>query len=98
FFELAVDAQGATILGRGFEELNMRAGANCFSCHEPAKEAHDMICSGGHGCRPIPLTPIMLLTLQNTDPQCPTIELPQDQRDVLDAITAIRAAQTPVAR
>jgi hypothetical protein len=92
FIELAVSADGATILGRGFAELNMRSGANCFACHEPAKAAWDMICEGGaHGCTPIPLTPVMLRAIQNTDARCPTIELPQDQRDALAALAAGRA-------
>jgi len=91
FIELEVDADGATIVGRGFEELNMRSGPNCFACHEPAKAAWDMICEGAHGCIPIPLTPVTMLALQNTDPQCPAIELPQDQRDALAALAASRA-------
>jgi hypothetical protein len=88
FIELEVNAQGAKILGRGFEELNMRSGLNCFACHEPAKAAWDMVCEGDHGCPPIPLSPVTLLALQNTDPQCPTIELAQDQRDALAALAA----------
>jgi hypothetical protein len=91
FIELEVAADGAKILGRGFEELNMRSGPNCFGCHAPAKAAWDMICAGDHGCTPIPLPPVALLALQNTDPQCPAIELPQDQRDALAAIAVIRA-------
>lgn len=86
FIELDITADGATILGRGFAELNMRSGLNCFACHEPAKAAWDMICEGGHGCLPIPLTPVMLSALQNTDPRCPNIEVPQDQRDALAAL------------
>jgi hypothetical protein len=92
FIELEVTADGATILGRGFAELNMRSGLNCFGCHEPAKTAWDMICEGEHGCTPIPLTPVGMLALQNTDPQCPTIELPQEQ---IDALAALAAALAP---
>ncbi len=92
FFELDFAADGATIVGRGFADLNMRSGANCFACHEPAKAAWDMICEGGgHGCTPIPLTPVMLRALQNTDRRCPAIELPQDQADALAALAASRA-------
>lgn len=55
-----------------------------------------MICEGGaHGCTPIPLTAVMLRALQNTDPRCPTIELPQEQIDALPAIAAIRASRAP---
>ncbi len=51
-----------------------------------------MICEGGgHGCTPIPLTPVMLRALQNTDRRCPAIELPQDQADALAALAASRA-------
>jgi hypothetical protein len=91
FIELDVTANGATILGRGFAELNMRSGANCFACHEPAKAASDLICEGAHACTPIPLTPVMLRALQNTDQRCPRIELPQDQIDALAALAASRA-------
>ena len=91
FIELDVTADGATILGRGFAELNMRSGANCFACHEPAKAAWDLICEQTHGCTPIPLTPVMLRAIQNTDLRCPKVELPQDQLDALAALAAIRA-------
>ncbi len=91
FIELDVTADGATILGRGFAELNMRSGANCFACHEPAKAAWDLICEQTHGCTPIPLTPVMLRAIQNTDLRCPKIELPQDQIDALAALAATRA-------
>jgi hypothetical protein len=91
FIELDVTAQGASILGRGFAELNMRSGPNCFHCHEPAKAAWDMICEQDRGCFPIPLSPPMLLGLQNTDPRCPAIELPQEQADALAALAASRA-------
>jgi hypothetical protein len=92
FIELSVTADGATILGRGFAELNMRNGLNCFTCHEPSKAAWDMICEQGHGCIPIPLTPVMISALQNTDPRCPSIEVPQDQ---LDALAALAASSAP---
>lgn len=94
FIELEVAADGATIIGRGFAELNMRNGLNCFGCHEPAKAAWDMICEGDHGCVPIPLPPVALLALQNADPRCPTIELPQDQRDALAALAGGDAPPT----
>ena len=86
FIELGVTAGGVNILGRGFAEMNMRSGLNCLRCHEPAKAAHDLVCEQTHGCLPIPLTPAMLRGLQNTDPRCPEIDLPQDQRDALAAL------------
>jgi hypothetical protein len=86
-------ADGVTILGRGFANLNMRSGANCFTCHQPAKAAWDMICEQTHGCVPIPLTPAMLRGLQNTDPRCPTIKVPQDQVEALAALAASRVPQ-----
>jgi hypothetical protein len=91
FIDLNVTAGGATILGRGFAELNMGSGANCFNCHKPAKAAWDLICEQGHGCIPIPLTPAMLLAMQNTDPRCPKIELPREQVDALAALAKSRA-------
>ncbi len=92
FIELSVAADGVTILGRGFAELNMRNGSNCFTCHEPSKAAWDMICEQTHGCLPIPLTPVMISALQNTDPRCPKIEVPQEQ---LDALAALAASSAP---
>jgi hypothetical protein len=97
FIELSVAADGVTILGRGFAELNMRNGSNCFTCHEPAKAAWDMICEQTHGCLPIPLTPVTMSALQNTDPRCPKIEVPQDQLDALAALAA-RSAPPPEER
>ncbi len=92
FFELNVTATGATILGRGFADLNMRSGANCFSCHKAAKQSWDMVCEQTHGCNSIPLTPTMLRGLQNTDPRCPKINLPPEQVQAL-ATLAARGAQ-----
>ncbi len=97
FIELDVKATGATILGRGFAELNMRAGANCFNCHKPAKATWDLVCEQGHGCIPVPFTQTMLRGIQNTDPRCPKIELPQDQIDALAALAA-RGAPPPATR
>jgi hypothetical protein len=93
FIELDVAADGVTILGRGFAELNMRtAGLNCFTCHKPAKAAWDMICEQNRGCIPIPLTPAMMRGLQSTDPRCPKIEVPQEQ---VEALAALAARQAP---
>jgi hypothetical protein len=97
FFELDITASGAAIRGRGFAALNMRSGLNCFNCHEPAKANWDLICEQTHGCKPVPLTPAMLRAMQNTDPRCPKIQLPQEQIDAL-AVLASRRAAPPATR
>jgi hypothetical protein len=95
FIELNVTAAGATILGRGFADLNMRSGANCFNCHKAAKATWDMVCEQTHGCNSIPLTPAILRGLQNTDPRCPTIKLPPDQVEALATLAAHGAKPQP---
>ena len=91
FIELDVKADGVTILGRGFAELNMRSGLNCLTCHKPAKAAWDLICDRAQDCVPIPLTPAMLRALANTDPRCAKITLPQEQIEALATLAARRA-------
>jgi hypothetical protein len=92
FIELDVKADGVAILGRGYAELNMRSGPNCFSCHKPAKATWDLICDQSKDCVPIPLTPAMLRGLANTDPRCPKVALPPEQVDALAAL-AMRSSQ-----
>ena len=94
FVELDVTAKGATILGQGFADLNMRSGFNCFACHKAAKATSDMICEQTHGCPPIPLTPAMMRGLQHTDPRCPKMTLPPDEAEALAALAA-RGATPP---
>jgi hypothetical protein len=94
FIELDVKADGVTILGRGYGELNMRSGLNCLTCHRPAKATWDLICDRTQDCIPIPLTPAMLRGLANTDPRCPKITLPQEQVDALAAL-ATRSPPAP---
>ena len=94
FIELDVKADGATILGRGYAELNMRSGLNCFTCHKPAKATWDLICDQAKDCLPIPLTPAMLRGLANTDPRCPKITLPQEQ---VEALAVLAARSSPPA-
>jgi hypothetical protein len=91
FFDLDVTADRATIVGRGFAELKMRSGVNCITCHQPAKASWDLLCEQTHGCLPVPLTQVMIRGLQNTDPRCPKIQLPQEQIDALAALAARRA-------
>jgi hypothetical protein len=101
FIELAPTADRTTIVGRGFAEMNMRSGANCLNCHKPAQAKWDLICEQTHGCLPIPLTPVVIRALQNSDPRCPKIELPKEQADALAALAAPRpqpAGETRVER
>jgi hypothetical protein len=52
-----------------------------------------MICEQGHGCAPIPVTPVMAKAIQNTDPRCAKIDnLPADQVEALKQLAAFRAA------
>jgi hypothetical protein len=94
FIELDVKPDGVTILGRGYAELNMRSGLNCFTCHKPAKASWDLICDQAQECVPIPLTPAMLRGLANTDPRCPKIALAQEQ---VDALATLAARSSPPA-
>ena len=79
FFEFEVSAQGTEIRTRGFVDVVNRFGGNCFACHVQAKPEWDMICEQGHGCDPIPLTPVMLKALQKTDPRCEPMTLSEDE-------------------
>lgn len=94
FIELDVKPDGVTILGRGYAELNMRSGLNCFTCHKPAKANWDLICDRAQECVPIPLAPAMLQGLANTDPRCPKITLAQEQ---VDALVTLAARSSPPA-
>ncbi len=92
FFELDVTASGATIRVRGTTEAVNQFGGNCLACHAKAEAKWDMICEQGHGCDPIPLTPAMTRAIQNTDPRCAAMELPDDQKAALQQLMAFRAA------
>ena len=95
FFELDVTAEGAAIRVRGAGEVVNQFGGNCLACHEKAKPEFDLICEQTHGCDPIPLTPVMVKAIQNTDPRCPPVEnLPADQLEALAALQAFRDATT----
>jgi hypothetical protein len=95
FIELDVTADGAAFRGRGFADVNNQFGGNCFNCHRRAEAEWDMICEQTHGCDPIPLTPAMFRGIQNTDPRCPTIDLPPDQIEALAALAAFQAGPPP---
>lgn len=93
FFELDTTAAGTKIRVRGTTDAVNQFGGNCLSCHAQAEAKWDMICEQGHGCAPIPVTPVMARAIQNTDPRCPKIDnLPADQVAALQQLAAFRAA------
>jgi len=93
FFELNVAASGTKIGKRGAAEVVNQFGGNCLSCHAKAEARYDMICEQGHGCDPIPVTPVLAKAIQNTDPRCPKVDnLPADQQAALQQLAAFRAA------
>jgi hypothetical protein len=91
FFELDVAKDSTKIRGRGFVDIVNRFGGNCFACHIKAKPEFDLVCETGHGCDPIPLTPVMIKAIQKTDPRCPPIELTTEEADALKALQAAMA-------
>ena len=92
FFELDVAKEGSSIRTRGFVDVVNRFDGNCFACHIKANPGRDMICESGHGCDPIPLTPLMIKAIQNTDPRCDPIPLPAEQIEALEQLQAAMAA------
>jgi hypothetical protein len=92
FFELDVQPTVTTIKVRGTTNAVNQFGGNCLGCHAKAEAKWDMICEQGHGCDPIPVTPVMAKAIQNTDPRCPKVELPADQQAALQQLAAFRAA------
>ncbi len=72
FFELEVDAEGTTIMKRGFADVVNKFGGNCLSCHVKAKPQFDLICEQDHGCDPIPITREQIAAIQAADPRCPS--------------------------
>jgi hypothetical protein len=94
FIELDVSAGGSSIRARGFVDVVNRFGGNCFACHIKANPERDMICETGHGCDPIPLTPVMIKAIQNTDPRCEPVELPPEQLEALKQLQSALANST----
>jgi hypothetical protein len=93
FFELNVAPTGTKIGKRGAAEVVNQFGGNCFTCHAKAEAKYDMICEQGHGCDPIPVTPVLAKAIQNTDPRCAKVDnLPPDQQAALQQLAAFRAA------
>lgn len=98
FFELDVTEAGAAIRVRGAGEVVNQFGGNCLACHEKAQAEFDLICEQTHGCDPIPLTPVMVKAIQNTDPRCPPVEnLPADQLEALAMLQTFREATAEAA-
>lgn len=95
FFELDVSGGNTRIAKRGFADVVNRFGGNCFACHVKANPERDMICEQGHGCDPIPLTPVMVSAIQKTDPRCPASELSAEEQA---ALAALKAAAPPPAQ
>lgn len=97
FFELDALPTGTRIRVRGATDVVNQFGGNCLTCHAQAEAKYDMICEQGHGCAPIPVTPVMARAIQNTDPRCPKMDLPADQAAALQQLLAFRAAAQPKA-
>lgn len=93
FFELDVQPGATKIKVRGTTNAVNQFGGNCLACHAKAEAKWDMICEQGHGCDPIPVTPVMAKAIQNTDPRCAPVEnLPADQQAALAQLAAFRDA------
>lgn len=93
FLELDVSDAGTMIRVRGTHEAVNQFGGNCLECHEKAEPQWDLVCEQTHGCDPIPLTPVMVKAIQNTDPRCPPVEnLPPEQVEALELLQAFREA------
>ena len=97
FFELDVTGGKSTIRTRGFVDVVNRFGGNCFACHVKARPEWDLICETGHGCDPIPLTPVMVKAIQKSDPRCPPMDLTPEEQQILDALKAMAAQKPPAA-
>ncbi len=92
FFELDVTNGKSTIRTRGFVDVVNRFNGNCFACHIKARPEFDLICETGHGCDPIPLTPVMVKAIQKTDPRCGAPEeLTAEEAAMLKALQAAMA-------
>jgi hypothetical protein len=93
FFELDVADGKSTIRTRGFVDVVNRFGGNCFACHIKARPEFDLICETGHGCDPIPLTPVMIKAIQKTDPRCGAPQPLTDEETAM--LKALQAAMAP---
>ena len=92
FFELNVSPEGTEINTRGFANVVNKFGGNCFACHVQAKPQFDLVCEDNHGCDPIPINRTMIAALQNTDPRCDAMPLPEDQQMALKQLMQMMSA------
>ena len=93
FFELDVSPAGSIIRVRGTHDAVNQFGGNCLECHAKAEPQWDLVCEQDRGCDPIPLTPVMVKAIQNTDPRCPPVDdLPPEQIEALELLAFLREA------
>lgn len=92
FFELKVSAEGSEIVARGTTDVVNKFGGNCMECHAKAEPQWDLVCEQGHGCDPLPLTPVMIRAIQKTDPRCAPVALAEDEIESLKALRAVLTA------
>ena len=68
FFSLHVSPTGTEIQSSGAKVKNF-LGADCASCHLPAKAHFDFVCEKAHGCAPLGLPDGLIATIQKGDPR-----------------------------
>jgi hypothetical protein len=100
FFVLDVKRRSTEIVDRGFTDVINPFGGNCLTCHFEADPQWDMVCEQGHGCPVNPITREMAVAVQNTDPRCPKVYLPPNQKAALRQLAILLNAppQRPMAR
>ncbi|HEX5006011.1 MAG TPA: hypothetical protein VFV70_02795 [Hyphomonadaceae bacterium] len=92
FFDLTVKGDATRIRARGFTNVINQFGGNCLTCHSGAEPRWDMICESDHGCESNRIPTVMARAIQNSDPRCPKVSLPPDQKAALQQFDAMRAA------
>jgi hypothetical protein len=70
FFFLEASSEGTSIEARGTTDVVNSFGGNCFACHAKAEPKWDFVCEDSHGCDPLPLSPEIIQTIQDSDPRC----------------------------
>jgi hypothetical protein len=95
FFVLdVVRGKSTKIADRGFTDVINEFGGNCLTCHSEAEPRWDMVCEQGHGCAPNPITRVMAVAIQNTDPRCSKVSLPPNQKAALRDLAAMLKFKT----
>jgi len=89
FFMLDVKRRSTKIVQRGFIDVINPFGGNCLTCHFEADPQRDMICEQGHGCPANPITRVMAVAIQNSDPRCPKVFLPPNQKEALRELAVL---------